>query len=92
MNNRPNNNKYISSTLKKIILFSCPITRILHDYEISYLPPREGFQKISELYIWNMVISTEESQKEEMSLKFVCSKQNKEKKLSSFHLKMTKVF
>lgn len=40
----------------------------------------------------NMVIPAEESQKQEMSLKFVCSKQNKEKKLSSFHLKMTKVF
>ena len=52
MNNKPVNKEFITTTLKKIILFSCPITRILHEYEISYLPPREEFQKISELYIW----------------------------------------
>ena len=32
----------------------------------------------------NMVIPTEESQKQEMSLKFVCSKQNKEKNFPLF--------
>ena len=32
----------------------------------------------------NMVIPTEESQKQEMSLKFVCSKQNKEKNFLLF--------
>ena len=79
-------------TLKINITSLCPIKEILDIFEISYLPPREGFQKISELYIWQHGIPAKEIQKQEMSLEFVCSKQNKEKKLSSFHLKMTKVF
>ena len=50
----------------------------------------KNFKRYLNYISGNMVIPTEESQKQEMSLKFVCSKLNQEK-LSCFHLKMAKV-
>ena len=37
---------------RKIIISKCDIKGFSNIFEISYLPPREGFQRISELYIW----------------------------------------